>query len=53
MGKVGEGKDNHSQVIKGWAGLTSKRCRVNKRNLETSSAGLKGTLSIYTQIRKC
>lgn len=53
MGKMGKGNDNHSQVRKGWCGLTSKRCRVKKRHLETSNARLKGTSSIYTQIRKC
>ena len=44
---------SHSQVRKRWTGLAGKRCRVDKRDLETSSTGLKGTSSIYTQIRKC
>jgi len=33
--------------------LASKRCRVDRRDLETSSTGLRGTSSIYIQIRKC
>lgn len=42
-----------SQVRKWQTRLASRRCRVDKRDLETSSIGLKETSTICTQIRKC